>query len=210
MGLGFLDVLTRSGGAWVIWMLLLSSVWVAAVMVEKWLILKREREDFFSAREALSSALGAGDLAAAAKAASGGRGAAVRILSAGLSRPGNAAALEERLVSARLLEKKGLEMRLIILGTMGNNAPFIGLFGTVLGIIKAFQDLAFSGSAGPEVVMHGLAEALIATAVGIMVAIPSVVGYNLFHKIIADLLAETDALSRLLMAAVKEKDGRGA
>jgi biopolymer transport protein ExbB len=127
-----------------------------------------------------------------------------------LARPeSGAAAVEERLTAARLLEKKALDRRLLILGTLGNNAPFIGLFGTVLGVIKAFRDLAVSASAGPEVVMQGLAEALIATAVGLLVAIPAVIGYNAFQKAVGDLLTETDALSRLLIAALKERTGGG-
>ena len=101
------------------------------------------------------------------------------------------------------MERQHLERRLLILGTLGNNAPFIGLFGTVLGVIKAFHDLAQSASAGPEVVMQGLSEALIATAVGLLVAIPSVIAYNYFQKRVNDLLGQTDALVHLLMAQLK-------
>ena len=73
-----------------------------------------------------------------------------------------------------------LRRGLPVLGTMGNSAPFIGLFGTVLGIIKAFQDLATAQQAGPQVVMAGISAALIATAMGLIVAIPSVIAYNYF------------------------------
>ena len=104
----------------------------------------------------------------------------------------------------KTLERQFLERRLLILGTLGNNAPFIGLFGTVLGVIKAFHDLAQAGSAGPEVVMQGLSEALIATAVGLFVAIPAVMAYNYFQKRVNDLLGETDSLVRLLLAKLKE------
>lgn len=205
MDLGFLNVLTRSGGAWVIWLLLLASVGVVAVMVEKWILLKREREAFASFKKDVQPALAAGDAAKVAAAAKGGGCAAARILAAGQA--GGAAGVEDRLAAARLMEKKELDRRLLILGTLGNNAPFIGLFGTVLGVIKAFQDLALSASAGPEVVMSGLAEALIATAVGLLVAIPAVIGYNFFQKIVSDLLTEADALSRLLAATLREAHG---
>lgn len=207
MDLGFLNVLTRSGGAWVIWLLLLASVGVVAVMVEKWILLKREREAFAAFKEKVLPALSAGDTAKAAEASRGGSCAAARILSAGLVKGGTAAGAEDRVAGARLMEKKELDRRLLILGTLGNNAPFIGLFGTVLGVIKAFQDLALSASAGPEVVMSGLAEALIATAVGLLVAIPAVIGYNFFQKLVSDLLTEADALSRLLVAALREAHG---
>jgi biopolymer transport protein ExbB len=65
------------------------------------------------------------------------------------------------------------------LGSVGSNAPFIGLLGTVFGILKAFVDLSIAGTGGPQVVMAGISEALIATAVGLAVAIPAVIFYNI-------------------------------
>ena len=70
-------------------------------------------------------------------------------------------------------------------GTLGNNAPFVGLFGTVLGIIKAFHDLGATGAKGAAIqqtVMAGISEALVATAVGLAVAIPAVVAFNVFNR----------------------------
>lgn len=84
--------------------------------------------------------------------------------------------------SAFIPEKERLEKGLTLLGTLGNNAPFIGLLGTVLGIIKAFADLAVSSHAGPRVVMAGISEALVATAVGLLVAIPSVIAFNAYRR----------------------------
>ena len=111
-------------------------------------------------------------------------------------------------MAATLAEKRGLERRLLILGTLGNNAPFVGLFGTVLGVIKAFHDLSQSGS-GPEVVMQGLSEALVATAVGLFVAIPCVVSYNALSAKVRDLLARTESLGRILIAQVRSKHAAG-
>jgi biopolymer transport protein ExbB len=85
---------------------------------------------------------------------------------------------DELMSSKRLEERLRCEHYLVVLGTMGNTAPFIGLFGTVVGIIKAFRDLALAGSGGPAVVAKGIAEALVATAAGMAVAIPAVVVYN--------------------------------
>jgi len=90
--------------------------------------------------------------------------------------------IAELLSASRLEEKVKMEQFLGILGTMGNIAPFIGLFGTVVGIIKAFHDLAKSGSGGPAVVAAGIAEALVATAGGLAVAIPAVILYNYFTR----------------------------
>lgn len=81
-----------------------------------------------------------------------------------------------------------LEKRLGILATFGNNAPFIGLFGTVLGVIKAFHSLGTSTEFGIRVVMTGISEALVATAMGLFVAIPSVIAYNYFVRKIKTLL----------------------
>jgi len=80
------------------------------------------------------------------------------------------------------------------------------LFGTVLGIIKAFNDLALAGTSGPTVVMRGVSEALVATAVGLLIAIPCVAAYNYFQNWIKRELSNSDRLTALLMAyAEKEK-----
>lgn len=86
-----------------------------------------------------------------------------------------------RQLSRRELLLQG-QKRLTVLATLGNNAPFIGLFGTVLGVIKAFNDLHFKDGAGIKVVMGGISEALVATAMGLLVAIPAVIAYNFFSR----------------------------
>lgn len=101
-----------------------------------------------------------------------------------------------------VLERRLLEARLTVLNTLGNNAPFIGLLGTVLGVIRAFHDLAFASSSGPEVVMQGLSEALVATAVGILVALPCVIAYNAFHKIAEDRIADAEITGMRLASAI--------
>lgn len=97
--------------------------------------------------------------------------------------------IEENLTSYEPLTLKLLlEKRLGILATFGNNAPFIGLFGTVLGVIKAFHSLGTSTEFGVRAVMTGISEALVATAMGLFVAIPSVIAYNYFVRKIKTLL----------------------
>ena len=98
---------------------------------------------------------------------------------------------------------------MIILNTLGSNAVYIGLFGTVLGVIKAFRDLSLQGGGGAEVVMQGLSEALVATATGLLVAIPCVIAYNIFSKQIKEILAESDAMARLVLAKLKTEKGQG-
>ena len=88
--------------------------------------------------------------------------------------------VEEHLEAALAAESLRLSARLGIVGTIGNISPFIGLFGTVLGIIRAFRDIGQVGAAGPAVVASGISEALVATAAGLFVAISAVIVYNLF------------------------------
>ena len=102
----------------------------------------------------------------------------------------------ELMEAAALEEKMKLERYLSILGTMGNIAPFIGLLGTVIGIIRAFHDLAISGSGGPSVVSAGIAEALVATAAGLVVAIPSVIAYNYFLRRVGTIMNEIEAATK--------------
>lgn len=183
-----------TGGDWVIWFLVAASVAAVAAIYDRFKLLKAEGEALLRLRKPLLAAIDAGDHGAAAKALESHPGAAARALGEALAHPEHG---EARLAAGLSDERRFLEEKLLVLGTMGNNAPFIGLFGTVLGIIKAFRDLSESG-AGPEVVMAGLSEALLATAVGLLVAIPCVLAFNYFQKRVRDLTAETEALGRRL------------
>jgi biopolymer transport protein ExbB len=114
-------------------------------------------------------------------------------------------ATEKAMQGACAVERERLESRLAFLGTLGNNAPFVGLFGTVIGVIQAFEQLGVAPTAGAgqavsQAVMAGIAEALIATAVGIGVALPAVAFYNYFQRRIARLLSGTEALTSVVMA----------
>ena len=88
-----------------------------------------------------------------------------------------------------------LEKYLTFLATTGSTAPFIGLFGTVWGIMTAFKGIGETGSASLAVVAPGIAEALVATAIGLVAAIPAVMGYNHFQNKIKMLIAEMDNFS---------------
>ncbi len=79
-------------------------------------------------------------------------------------------------------EMARLERFLGVLGTIGSTSPFIGLFGTVIGIIRAFSDLALTQGGSPAAVADGIAEALVATAAGLFVAVPAVMAYNYFVR----------------------------
>lgn len=101
------------------------------------------------------------------------------------------------LMEGKILDEKiQLETRLSILSTLGNNAPFIGLLGTVLGVIKAFYSLGTLGSSGSEVVMRAISTALLATAAGLGIAIPVVMINNYFTRKMKIILANLEILSK--------------
>jgi biopolymer transport protein ExbB len=172
---------TQFGAGWVLWLLVLLSVVSVAIMIE--------RAAFFLARRIgdpapISERLLAGDLAGAAQAVEGRRGMEADVVRAAVAHAVKGPEAVAEVVNGEV-ERARLEYerRLVFLGTLGNNAPFIGLFGTVLGVIRAFADLAANpGAAGAGTVMAGIADALIATAVGLFVALPAVVAFNLFQR----------------------------
>jgi biopolymer transport protein ExbB/TolQ len=111
----------------------------------------------------------------------------------------------DRAISSFIKDERGnLEKGLPVLATLGANAPFIGLFGTVLGIIRSF---AYLGSqSGSAAVMSGVSQALYATAVGLVVAIPAVVAYNYFSNQIKRAIQRTESLRDLMMAQISKEN----
>ena len=117
------------------------------------------------------------------------------------------------MAAATGLERQRLERRLLFLGTVGNNAPFVGLLGTVIGVVGAFDELgsgATSSNAGhalaPERVMGAIAEALVATAIGLVVAIPAVVLYNYFQGLLAARLSGAETLGHALLTHAERRE----
>ena len=113
--------------------------------------------------------------------------------------------LEEAFNSYALTERPELERFLSFLATVGSNAPYIGLLGTVLGIMKAFNDLASSAEAGQQTVMAGISLALVATAAGLFVAIPAVISYNYFQRQVRGVLQGLEAVKEICLAYAKKK-----
>jgi biopolymer transport protein ExbB len=176
---------TLHGAGWVLWMLIALSVMSVAVMLERLWYFRAHRP-------------GRSDLAAEIRTLlrqGGDRG--------GLARPAEVTAPVEMTAAiegAKTRERLRLERRLPFLATLGSNGPFVGLFGTVLGIIKAFHDLAATqgtAGAGASTVMAGISEALVATAIGLLVAIPAVVAFNYFSRRVRVRMAEVDWLAHL-------------
>ncbi len=113
--------------------------------------------------------------------------------------------LDELFNSFKTTEKPELEKNLNILGTIASNAPYIGLLGTVMGIMKAFNDMAGATGQSNDVVMAGIAHALVSTAVGLAVAIPAVVAFNFFQKQVGAVLNNIDAARDLCLVYTKSR-----
>jgi biopolymer transport protein ExbB len=204
------DLFVHAGASWVLWALFALSAGSAAIAFERWWFFRAKRGDARALAAELDVHLSAGatETALAALSARRSVGAAVARTGLRLAARGPVAA-ERGMQSAVAAERKTLEARLAYLGTLGNNAPFVGLFGTVIGVILAFEKLGqASGTAGTggasqvasAAVMSAIAEALVATAVGIAVALPAVAAYNYFQRRIATLLDDAEVLSNLVLA----------
>jgi biopolymer transport protein ExbB len=205
---------TLLGSEWVLWLLIVLSVVSVAVMVERAIQLSAKTPDMDALSKRLLDLLGKGDLKGARDTLGAPVSPEVRVGIVGIDElPRGRTAALEAMSSARSRERLSLERNLGVLGTLGNNAPFIGLFGTVLGIIKAFADLAKNQGGGAAVVMAGISEALVATAVGLLVAIPAVVAFNVFQGKVRRALGRVDAMAHLILSAApdagKEPDGGG-
>ena len=201
--LPFLQLLTSTGGGWVIYLLFALSVLAVAVIIERTVVINRQARYQNKVLPALMEKLEDGspqDLLKTLLPES----ILFRLTEELVEHASKGNLSLERHLETRLsLAKRYLEKRLVILGTLGNNAPFIGLLGTVLGVIRAFHDLGASAGQGPEVVMQGISEALVATAIGILVALPCVAFYNFLLKRVKDTLIDVDRYGKQLIAVLE-------
>jgi len=210
------------GAGWVMWLMIGLSVVSVSIMLERAWFYFSLRDDITKLSEKLRKSLRSEDMEEAKKLLDNSPSAEAAVVSAGLAEADRGArAADEAMKGAAALQRMRLERRLAFLGTVGNNAPFIGLFGTVIGVIQAFEALgkedkvsaAATAAAGmaPQQVMAAIAEALVATAIGLLVAIPAVAAYNIFMRKSKSILANTEALSRVLLAhLVGEPSGSAA
>ncbi|MDI6781952.1 MAG: MotA/TolQ/ExbB proton channel family protein [bacterium] len=180
--------------------LLVCSMVLLAFVIERWWFYRKIRVDSNKFMDNIQKFIGAGKFMEAVNFCENTSGAVPAVIKTGLiNRYLHKPDLEELMISSRMEQMIKMERFLNILGTLGNISPLIGLFGTVVGIIRAFHDLAASGSGGPAVVAAGISEALVATAAGLMVAIPAVVFYNYFTKEMKTMVMNMDICSRRLL-----------
>ena len=192
------------GATWVMWVLVGLSVGGLAVALERAIYLIRTSDNVRRLKADVLAYLKGHDVPAARERLAASRSFEASIAAAGLADPEDgAASAEERIAGASQLAKLRMEKRLAFLGTLGNNAPFIGLLGTVIGIIRAFHELNDSAGKVTAGLMAQVGEALVATAIGILVALPAIATFNAFQRIIKGRLARAEALSRDVMAYLK-------
>lgn len=202
------DVFTQAGAEWVMYALAALSVASVAVILERALFFWRHGR---SRADELVPLLSTGRLDEARARLDGSHGLEAEVVRAALdAADGGPASVAEVVACTVRRERPAYERGLGFLGTLGSNAPFLGLFGTVVGIIKAFADLGVGAAKGAAAtaVMAGLSEALVATAVGIFVAIPAVVAFNAYGRKLRTLTARAEALAHALAAHLQRDEVR--
>lgn len=195
------------GAAWVMWLMIALAIALVAVVVERGVLYRRTRVNAPQLGRALIDYLEQGQLEGARLLLAPGRGMEERVIADGLSAwPRGARAVELVMKSSLERERQRFERFLGFIGTLGNNAPFVGLFGTVVGIVVSFQDLAANPKGGMAVVGPGIAEALVATAVGLLVAIPAVVAFNSFKTLVNTRIGNVEFLSGIVLSQCNQRD----
>ncbi len=203
------ELFVASGASWVLWLLFSLLAVSVAIATERFVFFHKKGGSLQGLAAALDAHLSAGRWEEALEALAGKTSVGSAVAAAGLRLANRGPrAAEKGMQSAMAIERERLEERLSFLGTLGNNAPFIGLLGTVIGVILAFEELgranAATGSAtnqaASSAVMSAIAEALVATAIGIAVALPAVALYNYFQRRIASILSDAEALTNLVLA----------
>lgn len=191
------------GTEWIIWLLLLLSICSLAIILEKFWLLHQKYGDPESLRQKILSILRKREYKVIEEALYNNDSSALAEVTLNTIRNMKESAIhfEDSLSIALSEEKLILESRIAILGTLGSNAPFVGLFGTVLGIIHAFHSLAMNAKGGPTIVMAGISEALVATALGLFVAIPAVAAYNFSVRYIKKIMVASENFARLVLSA---------
>lgn len=198
------------GSEWVVYLLLLLSAFSVTVIIERILYLRLKKGNVKGLAEKLPAGKDAVSEEKMKKILSAERSSPATVASSVLSHlQDKELDFEECLAMALSEEKLHLENRIIFLGTIGSTAPFLGLFGTVLGIINAFHALSLSNQGGPQV-MASISEALVATALGLFVAIPAVTAYNHFVRDIRGIMVTSENFTRAILVSATRQKRKGS
>ena len=199
---------SQGGAEVILWFLLLLSVVSVAIIIERYLALRLITSTTRRLKKRVETALAENhleDLEELAKDKESLEGRVVGYAFRQMKESQNANAIPEVFSSFITFERSHLDKYLNFLATVGSNSPFVGLLGTVLGIMKAFNDLGVSTTNAAASVMVGIAEALVATAVGLFVAIPAVVAYNYFQRQVRMTIQTLEGIRDLCVVYAKQK-----
>jgi len=189
------------GADWVLWLLVGLSIASVGVMIDRGLWFRQRDTDTDTFIKEMRSAVDRQELDHLQKKYGASPAIPIQVALRGLAEfEHGALAVAESMHGERAKWKKHAEKNLVVLGTLGNNVPFIGLFGTVLGIIKELHDLQGAGADAANV-MGGLSSALVATAIGLLVAIPAVIAYNYFQRRLKVTLGGADECAHAVLTA---------
>ncbi|MDQ2645595.1 MAG: MotA/TolQ/ExbB proton channel family protein [Myxococcota bacterium] len=197
-----ITTLAQHGTTWILWLLIALSVTAIAIVLERAVLFWSSRDDIGKLRRELRQLLSRGQTEAAQKMLERSPSYEARIASVGLEVEASASA-EERMRAEGEMVRLRMEQNLSFLGTLGNNAPFVGLLGTVIGIVRAFRELEHSQGRVSAALMTEVGEALVATAVGLLIALPAVAFFNLFQRLIRARISRAEALIREILAFYK-------
>ncbi|MBX9766467.1 MAG: MotA/TolQ/ExbB proton channel family protein [Bdellovibrionales bacterium] len=205
MNMATLFKLAEASADSILWIMVILSVVSVSIMIERFFGLRKIMKSSNAMAKNFKEVILNGKLGELEKLNDGSGSLEARALGHGLDyvKGHGPEGLDDLINSFKTLEKPALEKNLNLLGTIASNAPYIGLLGTVMGIMKAFNDLANSPGQGNEVVMAGIAHALVSTAIGLGVAIPAVVAFNHFQKKVGLILGNIDAARDLCLAYIK-------
>jgi biopolymer transport protein ExbB len=158
------------------------SILSLAIMCERWMVFKRSELEPRTFVQALKKSVQGRDFSKVLSSCQQLKQPLAVVVAAILSESGDRARKERVMQRAIQTQVRDMESYVSVLGTIASTAPFVGLLGTVIGIIKAFHAISISFGGGPGVVAAGIAEALINTAMGLVVAIPALIAYNYFSN----------------------------
>jgi biopolymer transport protein ExbB/biopolymer transport protein TolQ len=196
------------GSAWVLYLLFGLSVFSIGIMIERFIFFRIRRDDTDKLGDDLIARLRDNDVRGAEQLLSKSPSIEASVVLPSLKwLEGGANALEEALDAEMRKKRRELERGMTPMGTIGNNAPFVGLLGTVIGVIDAFHLLGEGqNKAAMGNVMSGISEALVATGVGLFVALPAVVAYNIMGKKVNEVEANVGIITKQLMAYLKSQE----
>jgi biopolymer transport protein ExbB len=191
------------GANWVLWLLVALSIVSVGVMIDRWLWFRGRNTDVERFNRELRGAFERGEIERLQTKYKDDPAIAVQVALRGIAeRDHGPEAVAEAMHGERARWRRSADRNLIVLGTLGNNVPFVGLFGTVLGVMSAFGELKNNSLEAQARTLDLIREALAATAVGLLVAIPAVVAFNFFGRRLKTVLGGADECAHQVLGLV--------